>query len=84
MGKTIAITNRKGGCGKSKTAASLGVGLARHGKKTLIIDADSQHSLTISMGVAEPDKLPVTLATVMANVIAENDFDPTATRPDRF
>ena len=35
------------------TAASLGVGLARQGKKTLIIDADSQHSLTVSLGIAD-------------------------------
>jgi len=38
MGKVIVIANRKGGCGKSMTAASLGVGFARHGKKTLIIN----------------------------------------------
>ena len=78
MGKTIVITNRKGGCGKSMTTASLGVGLARRGKKTLIIDADSQHSLTVSMGVAEPDKLPITLASVMINVISETKYDPCA------
>jgi len=48
MAKTIVVTNRKGGCGKSVTTASLGVGLARQGKKTLIIDTDNQHSLTVS------------------------------------
>jgi len=78
MGKIIAITNRKGGCGKSVTAASLGVGLARQGKKTLIIDTDNQHSLTISMGISEPDKLPITLSTVIADIIAEKEIDPTA------
>jgi len=78
MGKVMVIANRKGGCGKSMTAASLGVGLARQGKKTLIIDADSQHSLTVSMGVTEPDKLPVSLATVMSDIISEKDIDPTA------
>ena len=78
MGKVMVIANRKGGCGKSMTAASLGVGLARQGKKTLIIDADSQHSLTVSMGVTEPDKLPVSLVTVMSDIINEKDIDPTA------
>ena len=78
MGKVLVIANRKGGCGKSMTAASLGVGLARQGKKTLIIDADSQHSLTVSMGVTESDKLPVSLATVMSDIISEKDIDPTA------
>ncbi len=76
MGRTIVITNRKGGCGKSVTTASLGVGLARQGKRTLLIDADNQHSLTISMGVREPDKLPVTLATIISEIIAKRDFDP--------
>jgi len=59
------------------TAASLGVGLARQGKKTLIIDADSQHSLTVSMGISEPDKLQVSLATIMSDIINEKDIDPT-------
>jgi len=78
MGRTIVITNRKGGCGKSVTTASLGVGLARQGKKTLLIDTDNKHSLTISMGVAEPEKLPVTLTTVISEIIAKRDFDLTA------
>ena len=78
MGKTIVITNRKGGCGKSFTTASLGVGLARQGKKTLIIDTDNQHSLTISMGVAEPDNLPVTLTTVITDIIEERETELTA------
>lgn len=76
MGKTIFIGARKGGCGKTMTAASLGVGLARTGKKVLVIDADSQHSLTVSLGIREPDMLPFTLATAMTNIISEIDFDP--------
>ena len=78
MGRIIFIGARKGGVGKTMTAASLGVGLAREGKKTLIIDADSQHSLTVSLGVKEPEKLPVTLSTVMSHIISETDFEPTA------
>jgi len=76
MGKTIFIGARKGGTGKTMTAASLGVGLAREGKRTLIIDADSQHSLTVSLGVKEPDKLTFTLTTVMTSIINETAFDP--------
>jgi len=77
MGKIIVITNRKGGCGKSTTAVNLGIGLARQGKRVLILDADSQSSLSISLGISEPDKQPVTLATVMSNIISETDFNPT-------
>jgi len=77
MGKVLVVANRKGGCGKSTTAASLGVGLARHGKKVLIIDADSQHSLTISLGIKEPDKITESLVTVMSKLINDNEIDPT-------
>ena len=77
MGKTILIGARKGGVGKTMTAVSLGVGLAREGKKTLVIDADSQFSLTVSLGIREPDKLPVTLATMMNYIINEQPFNPT-------
>ena len=65
MGKVLAICSRKGGVGKTTTAVSLGASMSRHGKSVLIIDADSQHSATVSLGVAEPDKLAVTLATIM-------------------
>ena len=78
MGKVFVITNRKGGCGKSFTTTSLGVGLARQGKKVLCIDTDNQHSLTVSLGVNGPDSLPVTLKTIISDIIAENDIDPTA------
>ena len=65
--KTIACVNQKGGTGKSATATNLGIGLARHGKKILIIDCDSQASQTVSLGWQQPDELPVTLATLLAN-----------------
>jgi len=79
MGKTIVISNQKGGCGKSVTAVNLAIGLVRQkGGRVLLLDADPQHSLTVSLGVTEPDKLPITLASVMADIIADTDFNPTA------
>ena len=76
MGKTIFVGARKGGVGKTMTAASLGFGLARADKKVLLIDADSQHSLTVSLGVKEPEKLQATLASIIAEIIGEREIDP--------
>ena len=63
--------------GKTTTTVNLGIGLVRAGKKVLLIDADSQGSLTASLGFAEPDSLEVTLATNLAKIMNEEEFNPT-------
>ena len=62
--KVIAIANQKGGVAKTITTHNLGAALAAAGKNVLLIDLDSQASLTISVGM-EPLEVPKTIVDVL-------------------
>lgn len=51
MAKIIAISNHKGGCGKTTSTINIGAALAQMGQRTLLVDLDPQANLTISLGV---------------------------------
>ena len=73
MSKThiIAISNQKGGVGKTTTTHNLGTNLARPGKKVLLVDFDSQSNLTMCMGFHQPDELPCTMAHIIRGLVEE-------------
>lgn len=55
---------------------NLGIGLAREGKKVLLVDVDSQGSLTASLGYQQPDQIENTLATVLGHIIMDEPMIP--------
>lgn len=73
----IAVSNQKGGCGKTTTVMNLGAALAVRGRKVLLVDFDPQHHLSNWLGF-EPDGKPTTTEMIYNSVanlpLKYNDF----------
>ena len=76
MCRIIAVANQKGGVGKTTTCVNLGIGLAREGKRVLLVEADAQGSMAVSLGIREPDELEVTLVNILEKIINDEDVEP--------
>ena len=74
---TIAITNQKGGTGKTTTAINLGAALAERGRRVLVVDLDPQANATLHAGLS-PDRQERTIWTALKQVIEP----PTANHPN--
>lgn len=74
MKKIIAIANRKGGVGKTTTAINVAVRLSNLGYKTLLIDLDSQGSLTASLGY-DARNVKNTMAELLEAIIYKNEVE---------
>ena len=65
MSATIAISNQKGGVGKTTTCLCLGAALAEMGHPVLLVDLDPQANLTLSLGLQPPDLRRTIIDTLM-------------------
>ena len=72
----LAVSNQKGGTGKTTTCENLGIGLVQEGKKVLLVDTDPQASLTVALGYPRPDDLSFTLSDAMEKIMTEQPIAP--------
>jgi chromosome partitioning protein len=78
MGRAIAVTNQKGGVGKTTTAINMAASFAYHGARTLLVDCDPQSNASSGVGfLRDPDR-PNTYKVLMGEITAEEAVQASA------
>lgn len=78
MSRVFAITNQKGGVGKTTTAINLAASLAANDIKVLVIDSDPQGNCTSGLGVTKDPDLPSLYDVLLGDTPAADAVRPTA------
>lgn len=73
--KVIAVTNQKGGVGKTTTTENVAIGLALNGCNVLIVDFDPQGDLTSCLGWKNNDSLEHSVSSMLDDYINDNDIN---------
>lgn len=76
----LAITNQKGGVGKTTTTVSLGAALAAEGQDVLVVDLDPQGNATTGLGLRVSEGAPSTYRVIVEQMPLEDAAEPTAVR----
>ena len=72
--KVIAVSNQKGGVGKTTTVTNLGVALALEGKRVCLVDADPQANLSLACGISQPEKLQISMHDILSMIMGEKEL----------